>query len=144
MEDQIVKEFTFNHKIDKVWKAISNSSEISKWFIDADFKAEVGYEYVFTATEEHGKTQIKGKVLEAVPYTLKYSWLVAESSVETYVSWNLEEVDGGTKLTLVHSGISQLGGQSAIEAFQHFNAGWDACLAILPKYLNDEETQPAH
>ncbi|MEQ8925064.1 MAG: SRPBCC domain-containing protein, partial [Fulvivirga sp.] len=65
MNDVLTKEREFNHPIDRVWKAITEASEISKWFIHADFKAEVGFEYEFTATEEHGCTKVRGKVLEA-------------------------------------------------------------------------------
>lgn len=144
MKDILVKEVVFNHPIDKVWKAITNGSEISKWFIHADFKAEVGYQYTLTATEEHGSTQISGKVLEASPYTLKYTWKVGEAPVDTIVLWQLEAHADGTKLTLEHSGISKIGGEAAIEAFNHFSMGWDTCLSVLPNYLNGEVTQPAH
>ncbi|WP_185153470.1 SRPBCC family protein [Fulvivirga lutimaris] len=144
MEDKLVKEVIFNHPIDKVWKAITQGSEISKWFISADFKAEVGYKYRFTATEEHGSTQISGTVLEANPYTLKYSWKVGEAPIETIVSWKLESQGATTKLLLEHTGISKIGGKAAVEAFNHFSMGWDACLSVLPNYLNGEATQPAH
>ena len=54
MKDVIKKEHVFNHPIDKVWDAISRAEEISIWFIKADFKAEKGYQYTFTASEEKG------------------------------------------------------------------------------------------
>ncbi len=143
MKDQIVKEKLFDHGIDKVWKAITEAEQISQWFIHADFKAESGYEYTFTATEEHGSTQIKGKVLEADPYTLKYTWSSGDSGIETLVSWSLEEEGGQTRLTLVHSGGAQYG-DSADEVMQHFDMGWDACLSVLPNYLKDGKSEPAH
>lgn len=143
MEDKIIKEKVYSQSIDKVWLAITRAEEISKWFIHADFKAEKGYNYTFTATEEHGSTQIQGTVLEADPYTLKYTWKMADAPVHTTVTWTLEEEGEGTKLTLIHSGIAQLG-EKAAEAMGHFDKGWDACLEVLPQYLNDEETAPAH
>ena len=144
MNDKLTKEKVFNHSIDKVWKAISQGPEISKWFISADFKPEAGYKYTFTATEEHGGTQIKGKVLEANPYTLKYTWAVADSPVETTVVWKLERVGDQTKLTLEHSGISKFEGETAVEMFNHFGAGWDACMTGLFEYLNEKRREPAH
>lgn len=144
MMDVLVKEQVFQHGIDKVWRAISRGEEISKWFIKADFKPEVGYAYTFTATEEHGSTQIKGTVLEATPYNLKYTWKVGDAPVETIVLWHLEDLGGQTKLTLEHSGIAKFGGETAVEMFEHFGKGWDACFATLKTYVNDEETAPAH
>jgi uncharacterized protein YndB with AHSA1/START domain len=145
MTDQIIKEKVFNHPIERVWKAITKAEEISQWFIHADFKAEKGYAYTFTATEEHGSTQIKGKVLEADPYTLKYTWNVGEAPVETTVTWTLEsQGNNQTRLTLVHDGIDKFEGESAVEMFGHFEKGWEACLSVLPEYLNNENTKPAH
>ena len=85
MKDIISKEHTFNHPISKVWNAISRAEEISTWFIKADFKAEPGYNYTFTASEESNCTQITGVVKEANPYTLIYTWIVAETRAETTV-----------------------------------------------------------
>ncbi len=143
MNEEIVKEKVFKQSIDRVWKAITEAEQISKWFIHADFKAEAGYQYTFTATEEHGSTQIKGRVLEADPYTLKYTWCTGDAPIETTVTWTLQQQGEDTLLTLTHTGISQYG-DSAAEVFGHFDKGWDACLSVLPNYLNGEATEPAH
>ncbi len=143
MKDEIVKERHYNQSIDKVWNAITKAEEISKWFISADFKLEKGYQYTLTATEAHGGTQIKGEVLEVDPYTLKYTWDVEGTGMHTIVSWMLEEENGKTKLTLVHSGIAQFGEQG-VEMMGHFDKGWEACLQVLPNYLENEATEPAH
>lgn len=66
MKDVISKEHLFDHTIDKVWNAISKAEETSTWFI----KAEPGYKYTFTASEEQGCTQITGEVKEANPIRL--------------------------------------------------------------------------
>jgi uncharacterized protein YndB with AHSA1/START domain len=144
MKDIIQKEKVFNHSIDKVWEAISNGTEISKWFIAADFKPEVGYQYTFTASEENGCTVVKGKVLEASPYTLKYSWIAGDDPTETTVAWYLEEVNGSTKLILKHSGISKYAGQTATEMMGHFEKGWEGCISGLTQYIENEIIQPAH
>ena len=46
-------ERTYKKSIEKVWQAISTADAISKWFIQADFKAEVNFNYTFT----HEQTQ---------------------------------------------------------------------------------------
>lgn len=138
MKDVISKEHLFDHAIDKVWSAISKAEEISAWFIKADFKAEPGYKYTFTASEEQGCTQITGEVKEANPYTLVYTWIVENTTTETTVKWQLEEFKGGTKLFLEHSGISNYPGDTAIKMFGHFGAGWENCINLLTKYLTQE------
>ena len=138
MKDVIIKERMLNHSIDKVWRAISQAEEISAWFIKADFKAEPGYNYTFTASEEQGCTEIRGIVKEADPYTLIYTWIVQNTEAVTTVKWALEESNGQTKLHLEHSGISNYPGETAITMFGHFGKGWDNCFNLLSDYLMKE------
>ncbi len=135
MKDIITKEHTFKHSIDSVWNAITKSEEISSWFIEADFKAEVGYQYTFTASEEYNRTKIKGEVKEATPYTLVYTWVMQNTDVETTVTWKLEKVEDGTRLFLEHSGISKYPGESAVNFFNNYSNGWQDCVNELEKYL---------
>lgn len=138
MNDTIKKEVTFNHPIDKVWNAISKAEEISTWFIKADFRAEKGYKYVFTSEpNEKGCTTISGEVKNASPYLLIYTWVVADTKVETTVKWELETTGNGTKLVLEHSGISNYEGETAIAMFESFNGGWDNCINGLTDYLKN-------
>lgn len=135
MEKTIRQEHRYAHSIQAVWNAISNSEEISAWFIKADFKPEVGYEYTFT----HENTVINGKVLQASPVnTLIYTWVVAGTGVETTVSWYLKEENGETVLTLEHSGIENYPTEDMVTTmFNNFENGWTACATNLGKYLND-------
>ena len=135
MKDVITKEALFNHPIDKVWNAITKAEEISTWFIKADFKAEKGYQYTFTASEEKGCITINGEIKQANPYTLVYTWVVQDTNVETTVTWNLEPAENGTKLNLKHSGISNYAGETAVAMFNSFNGGWDNCMNELANYL---------
>ena len=72
------------------------------------------------------------------PYTLIYSWIVADTNVETIVKWELESIENGTKLYLEHSGISNYNGETAIAMFESFNGGWDGCINLLTDYLKQE------
>lgn len=136
MRDIITKEKVFQHPIDVVWNAISNADELSAWFIQADFKAEVGYQYTFTSNED-GCVPITGEVKSAHPYTLIYTWIVKGTNVETTVSWKLEAINNGTKLYLEHAGISNYEGENAVTMFESFNGGWDNCTAKLMSYLKE-------
>jgi uncharacterized protein YndB with AHSA1/START domain len=138
MKDVITKEATFNHPIDKVWSAITKAEEISTWFIKADFKAEKGYNYLFTATKDNGCISITGEVKQSNPYTLVYTWIVENTEVITTVSWQLETTKDGTNLLLKHSGISNYAGDTAIAMFESFNGGWNGCINQLTNYLKQE------
>ena len=138
MKDIILKEHVFNCEIDKVWNAISREEEISTWFIQADFKAEKGYQYTFKASEDKGCINITGEVKEATPYTLVYTWVVENTDVVTTVKWVLEDMDGKTKLYLEHSGIANYQGETAVNMFNSFNGGWDDCVSKLAKFLKIE------
>ncbi len=136
MEDCIKKEHVFNHPISKVWDAISKEEEISSWFIKADFKAQKGYQYTFTASEEKGCISITGEIKEADPYTLVYTWVVENTDTVTTVKWELIEQGDSTKLILEHSGISAYPGDSAVAMFNSFSGGWADCISELEKFLN--------
>lgn len=135
MEKTIRQEHHYSHPIATVWNAISKAEEISSWFIQADFKAETGYEYTF----KHENTVINGKVLQVEPvHTLIYTWIVAGTGVETTVKWLLQETENGTQLTLEHSGIENYPTEDMITTmFNNFEGGWTACATNLGKYLND-------
>lgn len=135
MKDTIEKEKVFDHSIDKVWKAISNAEELSVWFVQADFKPEVGYKYTFKALGEEDCQPITGEVKSATPYTLSYTWVVENTQVETMVTWILENINGKTKLIIRHSGISNYEGNTAVGMFNNFDGGWNNCVSELDKFL---------
>jgi len=134
MKDVIKKEQLFNHPIDAIWNAITKSEEISTWFLKADFKAEKGYQYVFNSSSKDC-SPIVGEVISADPYTLIYTWIVENTTTKTTVSWKLEPAEGGTKLYLEHSGISNYEGDTAVAMFESFNGGWENCINSLSNYL---------
>ncbi|MEM7187325.1 MAG: SRPBCC domain-containing protein [Bacteroidota bacterium] len=137
MKDQITKEQFYPHPISAVWNAITLADQLTAWFIKADFKAEVGYQYTFTSSGEDC-TEITGEVKKATPYTLEYTWIVAETNVETIVRWTLREQGEGTELHLEHSGIAGYGGDTAVKMFESFNGGWENCVNLLLGYLKEQ------
>ena len=133
--DKISKEHVYRHNINSIWNAISTAKEITAWFIEADFKAEKGYQYTFTASEEYDRMKIRGTVKEATPYTLVYTWILQDTDVETTVSWTLTETEAGTHLLLEHSGISGYEGETAVTMLGNYNQGWSDCIVELAAHL---------
>lgn len=145
MNDSIKKEYHYNHPISDVWSAITEQEKISKWFIKCDFKAEEGYRYSLMSESDNCE-QVSGTVLKVNPvFELVYSWIVAGLDIETLVTWTLEEKDGGTLLTLVHSGISKYPTEeTAVKMFESFNDGWDKCIDHLEQFLAGVHVETAH
>ena len=130
MEARIELKRVYRHPIGAVWSAISEATQISEWFIKADFVAQIGYEYTFT----HESTTITGTVLDVQPpRILVYTWVLG--GVSTKVHWRLEETAEGTLLTLVHDGIEAYG-DSAATWFANFRHGWQSCAEELETYLS--------
>lgn len=145
MKDVITKEQFYPQPINDVWAAISEQDKISQWFIKCKFKAEPGFKYMLLS-EEDSCEQVSGEVLKANPvHELVYTWIVAGTETVTTVSWNLQEKDGGTLLTLQHSGIEGYPNEeTAVKMFESFNGGWDKCYEHLGKYLTGETVETAH
>lgn len=145
MNDVIKKEQFYPQPINDVWAAISEQDKISQWFIKCRFKAEPGFKYALLG-EENDEVKVSGEVLKAKPvHELVYSWIVAGTEVETTVTWKLAEKDGGTLLTLEHSGISNYPDEeTAVTMMGHFSVGWDKCYEHLGKFLEGEQVETAH
>ena len=135
-QTSIRKERFYPHSINAVWSAISVQEQLSKWFVNADFKAEVGYQYTFT----RGENTITGEVLDVQPpHLLTYTWVIGDPNVITTVKWELQEVDGGTLVIIDHTGISGYASdQIAAATFNHFNHGWEDCTNRLAKHLQQD------
>ncbi len=137
MKDAIIKEQIFNGPIDTVWQAITVAEEMSIWLEPTNFKAIKGFRYVINA-KANDCPPIVGEVIEADPYTLVYSWIIEANPVRTLVKWVLEEVEGGTKVYLEHSGIANYSGEDAIAMFESFSGGWEKCFNGITKHLQIE------
>ena len=91
IKDTLEKTQWFAHSIDKVWKAITETEQVSKWLVPTDFKAEVGSSYTLKNPKDDCN-MVTGKVLEADPYKLVYSWINETcKEVVTLITWNLVE-----------------------------------------------------
>lgn len=132
--DVLTKERSYPHPIAVVWRALTLAEELSAWFVQADFKAEVGYRYTFT----RGETKVLGEVIEVdAPHRLSYTWTVGDPNIVTTVRWRLKEQGASTLVSLEHSGISGYpSADLAATMFGHFEHGWEDCFAQLQRHLS--------
>ena len=136
IKDTIEKTKWFAHSIDKVWNAITETDQVSQWLVPTDFRAEVGANYTLKNPEDNCD-MVTGKVLEANPYKLVYSWINETSKdVKTTITWNLVQENDGTTLTMVHSGISKYSNDDTPKMIESYSGGWQRCFDNLGGILS--------
>lgn len=126
----VVIERIYEATIEKVWEALTNKDQMKQWYFDvSDFKAEVGFEFQFSA-ENEGKIYLhKCKVLEAKPITkIAYTWSYEGYEGQSLVTFELfSEDENKTRLKLTHSGTDSFLSHPDFEKAD-FNEGWESIL----------------
>ncbi len=118
-----------------VWAFLTKKNKLAQWFHPAESDFEQGCDYALVQESEDGSTVRKcwGTVLEAKPpEKLVYTFSIDPlGGAMTTVTWTLEEVYGGTRLSLLHEGIGPAAGAAALPLLMALDAGWDAHLSRL-------------
>ena len=129
----------FDATPERVYQAFTNPGDLEKWFgpkgvdcIVHDIDPRPGGAYSFTMRNENGEEHpLSGVFQEVIPdKKLVYTWTWATGTlegVETRVTLDFRELDGGTELTLTHELLPT---DTAVEMH---NVGWTGsfnCLAI--------------
>ena len=105
--EPFIIERTYNAPVRKVWKAITDKDDMKQWYFDlAEFKPEVGFEFTFTGGKDEVEYLHLCKITQVVPFKkLTYSWRYAGFEGISYVTWELFDEDGKTRLKLTHAGL---------------------------------------
>ena len=108
---------------DKVWAYLTDPDKLAIWFHKPKTPlVEGNYEMFGT---ESGDKLMWGKVLVAEPFSrLEYTFTIKPMGDQTStVKWFLEEVPGGTHLSLRHENLPQ--GADAFDLMLALDKGWD-------------------
>ena len=144
LPDKIERTLFLPVSIERAWQAIGTPAGLSSWFGNrVSFKQETGSVIQFE-WKEHGTAD--GRIEQINPPThFAYRWrakgvpetetLQPENS--TLVAFSLEEVAGGTRLTVVESGFTGLNTEAREANYQGNVAGWRTELQELFDYLSD-------
>lgn len=130
----IRKERTYAVPIERVWAALTTPEALSVWFMEADFKAEVGYSFRFKDVPR-GKWDgmLYGEVLVVEElHHLAYTWQGNQMKRSTEVRWTLESEGDGTRVRLEHIGFE--GFSDGLIGFFH-RFGWRRYVRQLQQYL---------
>ena len=127
---------------DKVWDAITNPAKLVQWFGDrVEFdKLAVGEMMLFGWEEDLFRGIIAGI---SPKYRFAYRWEAGKNNQETpfaeihttLVTFNLDEVPEGTRLTMVETGFADLPENLKLRQFEENTSGWNAELKDLQDYF---------
>lgn len=133
MKFDIDFERTYPHPIEKVWRALTNRQALGVWLMESDFEAEHGRSFEMWCENGEGGTDCYVcKILELEsPNCMVWSWVLKgrQADGETQVEFRLEEVSGGTRLTVRHSGDRDP------DTIERFKGGWPVKLQQLDNLL---------
>jgi uncharacterized protein YndB with AHSA1/START domain len=134
----LVVERTYNAPVQKVWNALTNSTEMKKWYFDIPaFKAEPGFEFTFTGESPDGKKYIHlCRITDAEPgKKLRHSWKYEGHDGISYVTWELFEEGTMTRVKLTHEGLETFPPLADFDR-KNFEQGWSEITGVsLKNYL---------
>ena len=129
----------------RVWRAISNAEEFGTWFrikFEGAFTEGKPIRGMLTVPGFEHAIEILVERIDPERY-FSYRWHPyaidprADYSAEptTLVEFKLEEVDGGTAVTIVESGFDRIPLARRAEAFRMNDRGWAGQIKNLAKYV---------
>ncbi|WP_082233018.1 SRPBCC family protein [Halobacillus massiliensis] len=95
--EEIRKQVIFNAPVEKVWEAVASSEGMAEWFMPNNFKAEEGHEFYLESPFETSACKV---LTVKPPKEITFSW----GTQGWIVHFLLEEINGKTEFTLIHSG----------------------------------------
>jgi len=140
--DRIEKRIVLRAPRSRVWRAISDAKEFGAWFrltLDGAFAAGK----TVRGSHDAFKVEMRIERIEPERY-FSYRWHpypkdpakdYAEEPM-TLVEFTLEEVEGGTALTIVESGFDRIPLARRAEAFRMNTEGWGAQIKNLERYVS--------
>ena len=126
---------------EKVWKAISEHSQLHHWFFEniPDFKAEIGFKTWFVVKNEDSSFYHLWEVTEVIKNkTLKVEWTYPDYIKEPFlVTFKLEDLESNkTRLTVIADGIEKFSNLNIPEfTRESCIGGWEYFTTQLKEYL---------
>ena len=144
----IVVDAVFPHAPEIIWKTLTSSDLMGRWLrmAPSNFEPIVGSRFTYqTSPAGAWSGVIECEVLEVVPNKIfAYSWKGGHegnagygSPLDTIVTFTLEEVEGGTRLRLVHSGFVLPKNDTA---FRNMSGGWSKVVPSIGAIAGEESS----
>lgn len=118
-----------------VWAYLTDPDKLAIWFHKPAKPLAEGDDYEMFGTES-GDKLMWGKVVTANPHDhLSYTFTIGPMGDATStVSWTLDDVAGGTRLSLTHEGLPA--GEAAFGLTLALDKGWDDHLGRMRESLH--------
>jgi len=155
--DRIDKQIVLKAPIERVWRAIGDSTEFGRWFgvaFDGPFTAGRSLTGRIVPTTVDPEVAQMQKPYEGMPFEFKveslepprrcvFGWhpFAIEPGVDysqepmTRIVFELQEVAGGTRLTITESGFDRIPLERRAKAFAANEGGWEHQARLIEKYL---------
>jgi uncharacterized protein YndB with AHSA1/START domain len=107
---EIVREVFYAHSRERVWAALTDPDALAQWLMPNDFEPAAGREFTFRTKAGPGfDGVVRCRVLELeAPSRMAWSW--RGGPIDTVVRFDLEPVEGGTRLRFEQTGFAGLQG----------------------------------
>src|ERR1700686_1057985 len=144
--DRIEKEIVLRAPRSRVWQALADIDQFSAWFgikLEGSFAPGARAQGQFELSG-HGNVTVEIAIERMDPESrMSYRWhpYAFEPGVDysneptTLVEFQLEEVAGGTRLTVVESGFDLIPAARRAEAFRMNDAGWAEQMENIARYV---------
>jgi uncharacterized protein YndB with AHSA1/START domain len=144
--DKIEKQIELKAPVSKVWRALTDHREFSKWFrvnLEGPFvPGQVSRGNITYPGYEHVKWEAVVQKMEPErlfsftwhPYAVDPERDYSEEP-STLVEFRLEETDNGTLLAMTESGFSKLPGDRRDEALRMNEGGWAEQLKNIERHV---------
>ena len=147
LTDRIERKVLIKAPRARVWRALSDAAEFGDWFgVNFKGKAFVAGKHVQGKVTYPGFEHLDMDVLieRIVPEQL-LSWRWHPAAIDpkvdysqeptTLVVFELQEVDGGTMLTVVESGLDKIPLARRADVFRMNSSGWDQQMENIKKHV---------
>jgi uncharacterized protein YndB with AHSA1/START domain len=145
-DDRIEKSLVLRAPRSRVWKALTDPAQFGQWFratVTGGFEPGAQVRAVSTYPGHEG-TPIDFTVERVEPESLfALRWRAAApgpgddpfGEPQTHVLFTLEEVEGGTRLTVVESGLGKLPPALRAQVFRDNSEGWTLQLDNIARHV---------
>lgn len=158
--NQIVKQVLLNAPLDRVWRAITDSTAFGTWFgaeVEGDFEAGPKLNAKIRPTRVDPEIARHQEPYAGMEFTLaveriepmrlfSFRWHPGGSEVGpdtpdaemTLVEFVLEETGDGVRLTITESGFERVPLARRAQAIADNTGGWEAQADLIAKYLQQQ------
>ena len=126
--DPVVIENLYNASVEKLWATLTNPAQMKQWYFDIPgFKPEAGFEFQFYGECKTGEKFLHlCKIIKAIKNKkLKHSWRYDGYEGNSFVTFELFDEEGKTRLKLTHEGLETFPVTAADDFTKaNFQEGW--------------------